>query len=565
VFAPTRPDETLYWWIVPEEAGISTTMSGTVELNGNGDGVFTFTVISDAYEFRVRVSPEEDNYDPESIGVESVLINGDAPAFGDYHLHLTTGDLAETSIFLGTDDQNVRTTTDGKIQITTPSEGNNVWEFGTNGDITLPGGIVFDRNNTSIRVGQGFHIASGEGVSIESIDQTDPDNLIYKNWFFNLDGDLTLPAGGDILDSNGASVLGGGSSVASGVSITDDNLLIQLTDSNDDGLDIRSIVLNGSDLEVASTELSSDGFVINTNVTGTRQQWVFDTDGDLTLPEGGDILDSTGTSVLGSSTGGGITITNSAATFTFGEDFTGTIIGGFGNGTGYIRVEDVNYGDPISTRMYEFLLTLTAGTELTVYTVVDDTTYNAVISFTEFAGGSSASTSRNDIYYTQVSGDELPFSYSATELTLTGLSNNGITFADGTVQTTAWNGDSFLKDIPQVIPTPEGEAYLLQDSDRGRHILINGSNIFSIVVPLDATAPMPVGSAIVLVLQPGAYGIDIGPEDAYDALTIHGAGVGTNLVYSIQAGTGGAMATLLKIGANEWMVSGTGLSEAEGP
>jgi hypothetical protein len=53
---------------------------------------------------------------------------------------LTTGDLTETSIFLGTDDHNVRTTTDGKIQITTPSEGNNVWEFGTDGALTLPNG-----------------------------------------------------------------------------------------------------------------------------------------------------------------------------------------------------------------------------------------------------------------------------------------------------------------------------------------------------------------------------------------------------------------------------------------
>jgi hypothetical protein len=288
VYSDTYPNQTLYWWIYPAGADIADPGFGTVELV-DGSGVFTFTVDSDDYEFTVRVSPEQDNYDPESIGVESVLINGDSPTYGDYHLHLTTGDLTETSIFLGTDDQNVRTTTDGKIQITTPTEGTNVWEFGTNGDITLPGGIVFDRNNTSIRVGQGFHIASGEGVSIESIDQTDPDNLIYKTWYFNLDGDLTLPAGGNILDSNGDSVLGGGSSIASGVSITDDNLIIQLTDPNGAGLDIRSIVLNSNDLEVASTELSSDGFVINTNVTGTRQQWTFDNSGVITLPNGGSI------------------------------------------------------------------------------------------------------------------------------------------------------------------------------------------------------------------------------------------------------------------------------------
>lgn len=74
------------------------------------------------------------------------------------------------------------------------------WNFGNSGDLSLPvdGGIVFDRNNTSIRVGMGFHIASGEGISLEAIDQTDPDNLIYKGWYFNPDGSLTLPTNGTI-------------------------------------------------------------------------------------------------------------------------------------------------------------------------------------------------------------------------------------------------------------------------------------------------------------------------------------------------------------------------------
>jgi hypothetical protein len=141
VYSETYANQTLYWWIYPEGADISTTMTGTVELNGSG-GSFTFTLDSDDYEFTVRVSPEENNYDPESIGVESVLMNPDAPTYVDYHLHLTTGDLTETSIFLGTDDHNVRTTTDGNIQITTPNETNNVWTFGNDGNVTFPDGSV---------------------------------------------------------------------------------------------------------------------------------------------------------------------------------------------------------------------------------------------------------------------------------------------------------------------------------------------------------------------------------------------------------------------------------------
>jgi hypothetical protein len=353
VYDPTRANETLYWWIVPEGAGISTTTSGTVTLDGIGDGNFTFTLDSDAYEFRVRVSPTEDTYDPESIGVESVLMNGDAPAYGDYHLHLTTGDLTETSIFLGTDDHNVRTTTDGKIQITTPNETNNVWEFNNSGALTFP---------------QGTTIATADGTDAFIIDgAVDKDVQIYtysgetaRGWTFGTDGDLKIP--GDIKSEGNI------------------NIDINLSDS-------------------------------------TLRRWTFGEDGNLTVP--GDIA------------------------------------------TG--------------------------------------------------------------------------------------------------------EGESFLKDIPQNSPTGYTvNPYVLQASDRGRHILIDGSEGTSISVPTDAAVPMPVGSTIVLVIKPGDYTIFVGVDDNL-VTTIHGAGVGSNMVYYLDAIDGGAMATLIKIGANEWMISGTGLAEYTGP
>jgi hypothetical protein len=68
----------------------------------------------------------------------------------------------------------------------------------------------------------------------------------------------------------------------------------------------------------------------------------------------------------------------------------------------------------------------------------------------------------------------------------------------------------------------------------------------------------------VLVIKPGEYNVYIVPEDL-NVMSIHGAGVGSNMDYQLDAGTGGAMATLVKIGANEWMISGTGLAEWEGP
>jgi hypothetical protein len=187
IYAPANANQTLYWWIVPEGAGIADPDLGTITLDNDGYGTVTFGLDSDDYEFRIRVSPEDNNYDPDNIGVESLLINGDAPTFeGDHHLHLTTGDLAVTSIILGTDDHNVRTTTDGKIQITTPSQVNKVWEFGTDGNLEIPGDI---KSEDAIN------------IDINLSDST------LRRWTFGEDGDLTLPAGGDIKNSSGTSVL----------------------------------------------------------------------------------------------------------------------------------------------------------------------------------------------------------------------------------------------------------------------------------------------------------------------------------------------------------------------
>jgi hypothetical protein len=198
VDAPTRGGQTLYWWIYPEDAGLSTTSTGTVVLDEFGEGNFTFTLTSDAYEFRVRVSPEEDNYNPNTIGVESILINSGSPTFeGEHHLHLTTGDLTETSIFLGTDDQNVRTTTDGTIQITTPNTTNNIWEFGTDGKLTLPTAGIIRNGTGTAQVGSTRTIATdseeGTGAGTPGVVDVPFDGTLSN----------TYPAGSTITFANG--------------------------------------------------------------------------------------------------------------------------------------------------------------------------------------------------------------------------------------------------------------------------------------------------------------------------------------------------------------------------
>jgi hypothetical protein len=65
------------------------------------------------------------------------------------------------------------------------------WTFGTDGSLTIPGDIRSEGNIN---------------IDINLSDST------LRRWSFGEDGSLTLPAGGDIIDSSGQSVLGGGSS-----------------------------------------------------------------------------------------------------------------------------------------------------------------------------------------------------------------------------------------------------------------------------------------------------------------------------------------------------------------
>jgi hypothetical protein len=164
VTSGTYADQPLYWWIYPENAGLGDPNYGTVALNEFGDGNFNFDVASVAYEFTVRVSPINGQYDPDNMGVESYLINGDQPTYQDHHLHLTTGDLAVTSIFLGTDDHNVRTTTNGGMQITTPNttNTNNVWTFSNTGTFTFPDNTV---QTTAYVAGAGGGFVGSQGAA----------------------------------------------------------------------------------------------------------------------------------------------------------------------------------------------------------------------------------------------------------------------------------------------------------------------------------------------------------------------------------------------------------------
>ena len=110
-------------------------------------------------------------------------------------------------------------------------------------------------------------------------------------WTFGNNGSLTFP---DATVQTTAYTGG----AATGVSRSDDNLIIRLTDPENDGLELRSIVVNGSDADVSSTVLGSNGFIIRTNSNVSQKQWTFDNTGNLTLPQGTIVSETANTTVI---------------------------------------------------------------------------------------------------------------------------------------------------------------------------------------------------------------------------------------------------------------------------
>ena len=83
------------------------------------------------------------------------------------------------------------------------STDNHTWTFNNNGGLTFPQGTCLGYSDPG-----GFIIdgAVDKDIAIYTYSGADA-----HGWTFGTDGNLTLPEGGDILDSNGDSVLGGGS------------------------------------------------------------------------------------------------------------------------------------------------------------------------------------------------------------------------------------------------------------------------------------------------------------------------------------------------------------------
>ena len=202
---------------------------------------------------------------------------------------------------------------------------------------------VLQYNAATKEVSYSSDITSEGNINIE-INLSDS---TLRRWQFGEDGALTLPAGGTILNSSGQPYVYGVSSINTSVTtsiFTDasgdyqygtlsydyavngvsNSFSIEysrpLVGGNVD-INVGNTIVNG-DLTLSGDIRSEGNINIDINLSdSTLRRWQFGEDGHLTLPAGGDIKDSTGTSVLGG--GSGSSLVNGAYTVSLGS--TGTL------------------------------------------------------------------------------------------------------------------------------------------------------------------------------------------------------------------------------------------------
>lgn len=263
----------------------------------------------------------------------------DSDAFSDLRGGPGLGDFTIAGSILEADEATIRTN-DGDLTLESDSDvfvkssgGTRQWKFNNLGGIELPG---IEGSNYNIGETEGgLQLSSGYDFYINTNNNT----INNRTWSFQADGILKLPAGGDIVDATGTSVLGGGgggditfdgSKLSSPSTGSGDfpNGVITLAPGNvtdnyyaNNGQFINIYPTNAYDsphIHIAPGSgsggtgdliLGDDNQHIDINHNGsiyvrTNNQsysWEFDPSGNFRLPSGGDILDSSGNSVVVSS------------------------------------------------------------------------------------------------------------------------------------------------------------------------------------------------------------------------------------------------------------------------
>jgi hypothetical protein len=183
------------------------------------------------------------------------------PGTDDNHLHLTTGNLYNTELFLGNDNLYVKLANTGNIVINSNDDTGNTaqWTFDATGNLTLPGNII------AINYADGNRVTGGITFDGEAVIGTGTSNTQSGLYLApdpgSLANSLYLRVRGNIIDEPTHIHFDTGNNQYYNQFIGDDNKYIQLANTGN--------------------------IVINTNnYAGNTAQWNFDYNGNLTTPGG---------------------------------------------------------------------------------------------------------------------------------------------------------------------------------------------------------------------------------------------------------------------------------------
>lgn len=270
------------------------------------------------------------------------------------------------------------------------------------------------------------------GAHISAVDVTGAESYSH-NWHFDPSGNFYLPSGGDILDNNGNSVLGGNyelpiasPNLLGGVKVGS-NLLI-----NADGL--LSVDLSNY---ATQTYVNSQGFITSSALSGYATQSYVTSQGYITvssLPNTfrnfavagqSDVIADGTTDTLTLIAGTGISITTNTTTDSI--TITSTVEGG---GSSYDQsLNTTDSVDFVSVTADSFISTSTGVPTLTSATNINLTAANAVVvTASPFRLASLTTTQRNAL--TPFNGDMI---YNLTTNKIQGYQNGSWINIDGTV------------------------------------------------------------------------------------------------------------------------------------
>jgi len=238
----------------------------------------------------------------------TVLFGNQPETIGDpSHFHIMKLNAAATDLFFGDDFNYVKLpgNYDGVVNdygVEIGTSGSKVWRFDPTGNLTLPevsfglsgspsvGPTIYFpviESGTPVAGGGLGAVANGANGSFVGMALTSND----YSWKFDVTGKLTLPGGGIVGDTLGDGGLTVQSPAESYVELGsfDGNAYVWVADTG----------------YYHDASRANAAVYISTDYQNADHRWAFDHTGNLVLPAGGDILNSSGQSVLGGGGGNG--------------------------------------------------------------------------------------------------------------------------------------------------------------------------------------------------------------------------------------------------------------------